>query len=121
MILTFIAPIITPQFTVYRTLTGTLRVYVGFLTDSVNFVSNTILTNWSLRDMNNIVVSTGQVNVIINSFDSYVDLVGLLNNRYYIFTIGNQSASILTFTDMSQFTTINEHFKFDEMRFAATT
>lgn len=119
MFLVVVPPIVRPEFYSYRTLASSFRVQIGFPVDDTTSEDNWSLRDWSLKDKDNVIVQSGQVNAKDNSFESYVDLSGLQRNTIYTLTIDNKefglsSAVIVTFSTMSQLEIANEKTIIDE-------
>lgn len=118
MIITFANPKVSPQFTSYITTTFPLTIQVGFSIAGVTNVGNlTDNRNWILLDSNGIVIQSGIVNVLLNTFQSSVSFNNLSLGQIYSFQIINPNSSttsstIFTFLDMSNIQVIDENYIF---------
>lgn len=115
----FVDPVVRPQYPSYRTVTGSLRIYVGFEQQDTENEDNWSLRHWTLKDKDNVVIRSGDVNAKDNTFESFVDLSGLLSNTIYSFTVNNEefkqmTATIITIVDMSLVSVIDEKATFNE-------
>jgi len=95
MLITFVEPIVLTQDQFYQLNpsmpSSTTRIYVGFVSDNTNIATIWSLRNWYLRDIRGVIIKKGQVNVQLNTYNSFVDLsaTGLTPNTVYTFSIDN--------------------------------
>jgi len=125
MLITFVEPIILTRDQFYQlgVSSGVVRIYVGFLSDNINVETIWTLRNWYLRDIRGTIVRKGQINVQMNSYNSFVDLVatGLTPNTVYTFNVENSqttsspsATTIISTMDMpaTRIKVVNETFRF---------
>jgi hypothetical protein len=119
MIITLIEPVIKPEKQIYRAPDGTIRIYVGIITNNINLASPFIQRTWILKDKNGVIISTGSVSVKLNTFDSYVDFNDLphqTGNEIYFFSIDENIAVISTIptNSLQDIIIVDEFFQFPE-------
>ena len=95
MLITFVEPIVLSQDQFYKlnpmVPSSSVRIYVGFLSNNTNIATFWSLRNWFLRDIKGTTIQRGQVNIELNTYNSFVDLSasGLTPGTIYTFSIDN--------------------------------
>ena len=109
--------IIYPRYSSYKTLSSSLTIFVGQTTNTINILNAFEERTWILKNEENIVIDQGIVEVKLNTFESFVNLINLNINKIYVFSIINvingisyrNEAIISTYNTMK---VINEKYSF---------